>query len=117
MLPTGEYLEPSAHFLAVTQVALSNLADGDVVEFRFGSTSTSNSAQPIECDGLEYAALPVILNPFAVWALSVPNNAGRFFFDVAGVRCRLANFRGELAVVAQDIGDTELQRCSDPTKN
>ena len=56
MLPTGEYLEPSAHLLAVTQVALSNLAEGDVVEFRFGSTSTSNSAQPLECDGLEYAA-------------------------------------------------------------
>jgi hypothetical protein len=43
----------------------------------------TNSAEPLEYHGLEYAALPVLLNPIAVWALSVPNNAGRFFFDAA----------------------------------
>jgi len=32
-------------------------------------------------------------DPIAVWALSVPNNAGRFFFDAAGVRCRLGRHR------------------------
>jgi hypothetical protein len=36
-----------------------------------------------------------------------------FDADVADI----ANVRGELAVVSQDIGDTELQRCSDPTEN
>ena len=29
----------------------------------------------------------------------------------------IANVRGELAAVSQDIGDTELQRCSDPTES
>jgi hypothetical protein len=29
----------------------------------------------------------------------------------------VANVREELAVVSQDIGDTELQRCSDPTES
>jgi hypothetical protein len=32
-------------------------------------------------------------DPIAVSALSVPNNAGRFFFDAAAVRCRLGRHR------------------------
>jgi hypothetical protein len=56
----------------------------------------------------------------AVSALSVPNNAGassstlqEFGADLVDV----ANVREEQAVVSQDIGDTELQRCSDPTES
>jgi hypothetical protein len=52
-------------------------------------------------------------DPIAVSALSVPNNAGassstlqEFGADLVDV----ANVREELAVVSQDIGDTELQR-------
>jgi hypothetical protein len=59
-------------------------------------------------------------DPTAVSALSVSNNAGtssstlqEFGADLVDV----ANLREELAVVSQDIGDTELQHCSDLTES
>jgi hypothetical protein len=107
----GEYLQPSAHLLAVTQVALSNLADGDVLEFRFGSTSTSNSFQPLECDGLEYGAFTRTFESVCrMGTFGCRITPGASFSTLQEFDTELvANFRGELAVASQDIGDRELQ--------
>jgi hypothetical protein len=86
---------------------------------RLGGRAT-NSAEPLEYDGLEYAALPVRLNPIAVWALSgriTPGASSSALQEFDADLVDIANVRGELALVSQDIGDTELQRCSDPTES
>ena len=120
MLPSGdgrnradEYPQPSAHLLADTQVAVRNLAEGDVSEFRFGSTFTSNSVQPLECDGAEYAAFTRTFESVCrMGTFGCRITPGASFSTLQEFDTELidiANFRRELAVVSQDIGDTELQ--------
>jgi hypothetical protein len=79
----------------------------------------TNSAEPLEYDGLEYAALPVRLNFIAYRHFRsriTPGAPSSTLQEFDADLVDIANVRGELAVVSQEIGNRESQRCSDPSE-